>query len=101
WICSVASATSRLVSVFSIRSRHSPPCWRANSQLKRKVRTPPTCSSPVGLGAIRTRTLTATYRRDAMLFGGHVSAAGGIDTAIDRIEAVGGDCVQLFTQSPR
>jgi deoxyribonuclease-4 len=36
-----------------------------------------------------------------MLFGGHVSAAGGIDTAIDRIEAIGGDCVQVFTQSPR
>jgi deoxyribonuclease-4 len=36
-----------------------------------------------------------------VLFGGHVSAAGGIFTAIDRIEAVGGDCVQVFTQSPR
>src|SRR5262249_5692387 len=36
-----------------------------------------------------------------MLFGAHVSAAGGIDTAIDRIEAIGGDCVQVFTQSPR
>jgi deoxyribonuclease-4 len=34
-------------------------------------------------------------------FGAHVSAAGGIDTAIDRIEAIGGDGVQLFTQSPR
>jgi deoxyribonuclease-4 len=34
-------------------------------------------------------------------FGAHVSASGGIYTAIDRIEAVGGDCVQLFTQSPR
>jgi deoxyribonuclease-4 len=30
-----------------------------------------------------------------------MSAAGGLATAIDRIEAVGGDCVQLFTQSPR
>jgi lysyl-tRNA synthetase class 2 len=29
WIWSTASATSRLVSVFSMRSRHSPPCWRA------------------------------------------------------------------------
>ena len=57
WICSIASATSRLVSVFSIRSRHSPPCWRANSQLNRNVRTPPTCRKPVGLGAMRTRTL--------------------------------------------
>jgi deoxyribonuclease-4 len=34
-------------------------------------------------------------------FGAHVSASGGIYTAIDRIEAVHGDCVQLFTQSPR
>ena len=30
---------------------------RANSQLKRKVRTPPMCRKPVGLGAMRTRTL--------------------------------------------
>ena len=36
-----------------------------------------------------------------MEFGAHMSASGGIDTAIDRIEAIGGDCVQVFTQSPR
>jgi deoxyribonuclease IV len=30
-----------------------------------------------------------------------MSSSGGIDTAIDRIAAVGGDCVQVFTQSPR
>jgi deoxyribonuclease-4 len=36
-----------------------------------------------------------------MEFGAHVSCAGGIDTAIDRIVGMGGDCVQLFTQSPR
>ena len=36
-----------------------------------------------------------------MLFGAHVSAAGGISKAIDRIEEIGGDAVQLFTQSPR
>ncbi|MCI0634475.1 MAG: deoxyribonuclease IV [Actinobacteria bacterium] len=36
-----------------------------------------------------------------MLFGAHVSAAGGISTAIDRIEEIGGDAVQMFTQSPR
>jgi deoxyribonuclease IV len=34
-------------------------------------------------------------------FGGHMSSAGGIWTAIDRAEAVGCDCVQIFTQSPR
>jgi len=34
-------------------------------------------------------------------FGAHVSSSGGIDTAIDRIVAIGGDCVQVFTQSPR
>ena len=41
------------------------------------------------------------YRTSAMQFGAHVSSAGGIDTAIDRVEAIGGDCVQVFTQSPR
>src|SRR4051794_21094236 len=30
-----------------------------------------------------------------------MSASGGIDTAVDRIAAIGGDCVQVFTQSPR
>jgi deoxyribonuclease-4 len=34
-------------------------------------------------------------------FGAHVSSSGGIDNAIDRIQAIGGDCVQVFTQSPR
>jgi deoxyribonuclease-4 len=36
-----------------------------------------------------------------MLFGAHVSAAGGISKALDRIEVIGGDAVQVFTQSPR
>ncbi len=36
-----------------------------------------------------------------MLFGAHVSAAGGIAKSIDRIEAIGGNAVQVFTQSPR
>jgi deoxyribonuclease-4 len=36
-----------------------------------------------------------------MLFGAHVSAAGGISKAIDRVEEIGGNCVQVFTQSPR
>ena len=36
-----------------------------------------------------------------MYFGAHVSAAGGISNAIDRIEEIGGNAVQLFTQSPR
>ena len=36
-----------------------------------------------------------------MLLGAHVSVAGGIHTAIDRIEAMGGEAVQIFTQSPR
>jgi deoxyribonuclease IV len=34
-------------------------------------------------------------------FGAHVSASGGIYTAIERIKEMGGDCVQVFTQSPR
>src|SRR3712207_2752009 len=55
---------------------------------------------PVGLGAKRRRTGTAT-RVTAVLLGAHVSTSGGIDTAVDRVEAMGGDAVQVFTQSPR
>ena len=36
-----------------------------------------------------------------MEIGAHVSASGGIDTAVDRIDEMRGDCVQVFTQSPR
>src|SRR6187200_3530267 len=36
-----------------------------------------------------------------MLFGAHVSAAGGISKAIDRVEEISGNAVQIFTQSPR
>ena len=36
-----------------------------------------------------------------MLLGAHVSTSGGIHTAIDRIEALDGESVQVFTQSPR
>jgi deoxyribonuclease-4 len=36
-----------------------------------------------------------------VLYGAHVSAAGGISKAVDRIEEIGGTCVQVFTQSPR
>ena len=36
-----------------------------------------------------------------MIPGAHVSTSGGIHTAIDRIEAIGGESVQIFTQSPR
>ena len=36
-----------------------------------------------------------------MLFGAHVSSAGGISKAIDRAEELGCDAIQVFTQSPR
>ena len=36
-----------------------------------------------------------------MLYGAHVSSAGGISTAIDRADELGCDAVQVFTQSPR
>jgi len=36
-----------------------------------------------------------------VLYGAHVSAAGGISKAVDRIEGIGGTCMQVFTQSPR
>ncbi len=33
--------------------------------------------------------------------GGHVSAAGGVEVAIDRAVAIGGNCMQIFSGSPR
>jgi deoxyribonuclease-4 len=36
-----------------------------------------------------------------MQIGAHVSASGGIHTAIDRAEAIGAESIQVFTQSPR
>jgi deoxyribonuclease IV len=36
-----------------------------------------------------------------VLVGAHVSTAGGIHTAIDRVEAIGCEAVQVFTQSSR
>jgi len=36
-----------------------------------------------------------------VLYGAHVSSAGGISTAIGRAEELGCDAVQIFTQSPR
>src|SRR3954451_8715992 len=68
---------------------------------------------PVGLGAMRTTTLIGRHRSGRVAtrcpsvsvrqvqIGAHVSSSGGIHTAIDRVEAIGGDAVQIFTQSPR
>lgn len=36
-----------------------------------------------------------------MKIGAHVSAAGGIQNAIERIVAIGGNCLQIFVSSPR
>jgi deoxyribonuclease-4 len=36
-----------------------------------------------------------------VLYGAHVSSAGGISNAVDRIEEIGGKAVQVFTQSPQ
>ena len=36
-----------------------------------------------------------------MLYGAHVSSAGGISKAIDRAEELRCQAVQVFTQSPR
>ena len=70
-----------------MRSRHSPPPPRANSQLKRNVRTPPMCRNPVGDGAMRTRNGTRARLR-AVLLGAH-ARSGGIKAAIDRAEEIG------------
>ena len=66
-ICSTDSVTSRLVSVFSMRSRHSPLWPRANSQSKRNAarrRCGGSRSARVPCGRGRTR-----WRSYAVLFG--------------------------------
>jgi hypothetical protein len=50
------SSVLRSRSVSSICRMKVPPCWRAQSQLYKAVRTPPMCKYPVGEGAKRTRT---------------------------------------------
>ena len=101
WIWSIASATSRLVSVFSIRRRNSPPSWRAKSQLKSAVRTLPMWRKPVGLGAMRTMGRHPVGRIvECVLIGAHGSS-GGINTASTEAEEMGADVVQLFVQSPQ
>src|SRR6201987_3229063 len=52
-----ASSVERSRSVSSTRRMNLPPLRRAYSQLKSAVRTPPTCSRPVGLGAKRVTTV--------------------------------------------
>ena len=52
---SAAPATSRGGSRSSIRTSHSPPAWRANSQLPNAATSEPKCSGPVGEGAKRPR----------------------------------------------
>src|SRR5688500_14520249 len=83
-----------------MRRRNSPPSWRAKSQLKRAVWTPPKWRNPVGLGAKRTRGGTRLgYPR--MIPGAHVSVTGGIHPAVDRAAAIGARAVQALTPPPR
>ena len=70
------------------------------------VRALPTCRRPVGLGGRRTTGLVTkrTIRRRydaAMHFGGHLSTAGGLDTAVGRAQDLHATALQIFTQSPR
>src|SRR5690348_3936880 len=39
-----------------MRNTNWPPCWRANARLNSDMYAVPTCGSPVGDGATRTRT---------------------------------------------
>ena len=51
-----ASSVERTRSVSSMRRRNRPLVARATSRQYSEVRTPPTCSEPVGEGAKRVRT---------------------------------------------
>ena len=101
-----------------MRNTKRPPLCRAYSHEKSAVRTPPTCSKPVGDGANRVRTGLATEwersrdrssdraacradRLSAVLLGAHVSSAGGIYQAVGRATEMGCRSLQVFPQSPR
>lgn len=45
--------------------------------------------------------MTKNLLKNQPRIGAHVSAAGGIDKAIERVAAIGGNCVQIFSASPR
>src|SRR5256885_3466455 len=64
-IPSVHSGRLRAASVSSIRSRNVPWCCLAKSQFWRADRAPPTWNIPVGEGAKRARTVTASTLRAA------------------------------------
>src|SRR6266699_3380792 len=51
------SGRLRSRSVSSMRSAKMPCCWRAKSTLYNAVEAVPRCAKPVGLGAMRTRTV--------------------------------------------
>ncbi|HEY4976162.1 MAG TPA: hypothetical protein VII05_02265, partial [Gaiellaceae bacterium] len=36
-----------------------------------------------------------------MLIGAHVSASGGLDKALERMQEIGAEAAQIFVQSPR
>src|SRR6267154_840856 len=61
-ITRTASSVERSRSVSSTRKMNLPPVRRAYSQLNSAVRAPPTCNSPVGLGAKRVTTVMGTCR---------------------------------------
>jgi len=45
--------------------------------------------------------MRSAKQKPARLVGGHLSAAGGIDKAVERAAAIGGNAVQVFSASPR
>src|SRR5690349_12548665 len=58
-----APGTSRGGSISSIRTSHSPPAWRAHSQLPTAATSEPKCSCPVGEGAKRPRYVIGPFYR--------------------------------------
>src|SRR5262245_25043236 len=55
----IHSGRDRATSVSSMRRMKVPASCRANSQLNKAVRAPPTCREPVGAGENRTRGASA------------------------------------------
>src|ERR687887_171068 len=91
----------RRVDVLSRRVRRGNVAPRRPPRGARAVRPPAAVGAAGARGRGTAARSLASLASAVVQLGAHVSTSGGIHTAIDRIEAMDGDCVQIFTQSPR
>jgi deoxyribonuclease IV len=58
-------------------------------------------TSQIKLNSIKSNLVQSNFRTSQLKIGAHVSASGGVSKAIERVAKIDGNCVQVFTASPR